>query len=79
MRLLGDAFIVVKNSPDGNQKAAIDYMAWNLADWNRDRIAAEVRKRGLDARFDDAGKRIMTEDLNGFPVHLCSKDLVKRT
>jgi catechol 2,3-dioxygenase-like lactoylglutathione lyase family enzyme len=75
---LGDAYIVVKNSPDGSQKAVIDYTAWNLADWNVDRVASELKRRGLDARPDAAGKSIMTKDLNGFPLQLCSKDLVKR-
>lgn len=75
---LGDAFIVVKNGPDGSQKPAIDYMAWNLADWDGDRIVGQLRKRELNARLDTAGKRIVTTDLNGFPLQLCSKDLVKR-
>ena len=75
---LGDAFIVVKNSPDGNPKAVIDYMAWNLADWQADRIAAELRKHSLEARLDASGKSIMTRDLNGFPLQLCSKDLIRR-
>jgi len=32
----------------------------------------------MDARPDSAGKSIVTKDLNGFPVLLCSGDLVKR-
>jgi catechol 2,3-dioxygenase-like lactoylglutathione lyase family enzyme len=75
---LGDAFIVVKNSPDGNPKPVIDYMAWNLADWDGDRVAAELKRHGLDARPDATGKSIVTKDLNGFPLELCSKNLVKR-
>jgi catechol 2,3-dioxygenase-like lactoylglutathione lyase family enzyme len=75
---LGEAFIAVKNSPDGNPKAVIDYMAWNLADWDGDRVAAELKRRGLDARLDTTGKSVMTKDLNGFPLQLCSKNLVTR-
>lgn len=75
---MGDAFIVVKNSPDGNQKPVIDYMSWNLADWDGDRVAAELKRYGLDARPDATGRSIMTKDLNGFPLQLCSKKPVKR-
>ena len=74
---LGDAFIVVKGSPDVSQRPVIDRMAWNLADWNADRVAAELKKRGLEARLDSACKSIVTKDLNGFPLQLCSKDLLK--
>ena len=71
---LGDSFIAVKNSPSGSPKPVIDEMAWNLADWNVDRVAAELKKHGLDARVDGGGKSVVTRDLNGFPLRLCGKD-----
>jgi catechol 2,3-dioxygenase-like lactoylglutathione lyase family enzyme len=74
----GDAFMVVRNSADGNIKPIIDHVAWTLADWDKDRISAELKKHGLEARADAAGKSIMTKDLNGYPLQLCSKDLEKR-
>jgi predicted Rdx family selenoprotein len=40
---LGDAFTLVKNSPDVSQRPVIDRMAWNLADWNADRVGAELK------------------------------------
>jgi len=49
-----------------------------LADWDVDRVAAELNRRGLDARPDTAGQSIMTKDLNGFRLQLCSKNPVKR-
>ena len=74
----GDAFIVVKNNTDGNAKPVIDHMAWNLADWDRDHVIAELKKRGLEGHPDGTGKSVLTKDLNGFPLQLCSQDLVKR-
>jgi catechol 2,3-dioxygenase-like lactoylglutathione lyase family enzyme len=74
----GDAFIVVKNNPDGSQKPLIDHVAWTLANWDKDHVAAELKKLGLEAHADAAGKSIMTKDLNGYPLQLCSKDLEKR-
>lgn len=74
----GDAFMVVRNSPDGSTKPVIDHVAWTLADWDKDRISAELKKHGLEARADATGKSVMTKDLNGYPLQLCSKDLEKR-
>jgi catechol 2,3-dioxygenase-like lactoylglutathione lyase family enzyme len=74
----GDAFMVVRNSPDGSKQPLIDHVAWTLADWDKDRVTAELKKHGLDARPDAAGKSIMTKDLNGYPLQLCSYDLEKR-
>ena len=72
----GDAFLIVKNSPDGNPRPLIDSMAWTLADWNQDRVAAELKKHGLNARPDPNGKSILTADLNGYPLRLCSASLL---
>jgi catechol 2,3-dioxygenase-like lactoylglutathione lyase family enzyme len=74
----GDAFMLVKNSPDGNPRPVIDHVAWTLADWNKDRVAAELKRHGLDARPDVGGKSILTQDLNGYPLQLCSRDLENR-
>jgi catechol 2,3-dioxygenase-like lactoylglutathione lyase family enzyme len=74
----GDAFMVVKNRTDGATTPLIDHFAWTLADWDKDRVAAELKKHGLDARADAAGKSILTKDLNGYTLQLCSKDLAKR-
>ena len=53
----GDAFIVVRNSADGSTRPLIDHVAWTLADWDIDRVSGELKKHGLDARPDTAGKR----------------------
>jgi catechol 2,3-dioxygenase-like lactoylglutathione lyase family enzyme len=74
----GDAFMVIRNSPDGNAKPLIDHVAWTLADWDKDRVSGELKRLGLDARPDAAGKSMLTTDLNGYPLQLCSKELEKR-
>ncbi len=73
----GDAFIVVRNSADGSMTPLVDHVAWTLADWDQDRVSAELKKHGMDARPDAAGKSILTKDLNGYTLQLCSKDLEK--
>ena len=74
----GDSFIVFKNSPDGSATPVIDHMAWTIADWDKNRIAAEMKRIGLEARPDAAGMSIMTKDLNGSTLQLCSKDMEQR-
>ena len=74
----GDAFIVVRNSTNGSPKPVIDHFAWTIANWNKDRVAAELTKRGLQVQPDAEGLSIITKDLNGYTLQLCSKDLEKR-
>ncbi len=74
----GDAFMAVRNNPGNAQTAVIDYFAWNLADWNVDKVTAELKKMGLEAERGAAGKSVLTKDLNGYPLMLCSKDLYKK-
>jgi catechol 2,3-dioxygenase-like lactoylglutathione lyase family enzyme len=74
----GDAFMVVKNNADGSAGAVIDHCAWTLADWDADRVSAELKRHKLEARVDAKGKSILTKDLNGYTLQLCSKDLEKK-
>ena len=74
----GDAFMVVRNSPNGSTTPLIDHVAWTLADWDKDRVVSELKKHGLDARPDAAGMSVLTKDVNGYTLQLCSKDLEKR-
>ena len=73
----GDAFMVVRSSANGTP-ALIDHIAWTLADWDKDRVVSELKKRGIDASPDADGKSASIKDVNGYSVQLCSKDLVKR-
>ncbi len=77
----GDAFIVFKtvtNRTDGGVRPEIDHMAWNLADWDPKHVVSVLKAHGLEGQVDPAGKSVMTKDVNGYPLQLCSKDLVKR-
>jgi catechol 2,3-dioxygenase-like lactoylglutathione lyase family enzyme len=74
----GDAFMVLRNSADGSAPPRIDRVAWTLANWDAGRVSAELKRHGLDARPDSAGKSILTKDLNGYALQLCSKELQKR-
>ena len=75
---LGDSFVLVKNNPSGSPAPLIDYYAWTLADWNANGVAAELKRRDLEARPDPNGKSVLTKDLNGYPLLLCSKDFAKK-
>jgi catechol 2,3-dioxygenase-like lactoylglutathione lyase family enzyme len=74
----GDAFMVVRNSPTGSAMPVIDHMAWTLADWDAHHVASVLTQHGLEAKPDPAGLSVMTKDVNGYPLQLCSKDLEKR-
>ena len=60
------------------QNAVIDYYAWNLADWNVDKVTSELKRMGLEAERGTTGKSVLTKDLNGYPLMLCSPDAYKK-
>jgi catechol 2,3-dioxygenase-like lactoylglutathione lyase family enzyme len=74
----GDAFMVVRNGASGSAAPLIDHVAWRLADWDRDRVSAELKKHGLEARPDATGQSIATTDINGYPLLLCGTELKKK-
>ncbi len=71
----GDVFMAVRSNPDPKARPVVAF-AWTLADWDPHRVLAALKSRGLDGRPDAVGKSILTSDLNGFPLELCSSDLV---
>jgi len=75
---LGDSFVWFRNSTSGSARPLIDYFAWTVADWNANKVAAELKHRSLEAQIDPNGKSVLTKDLNGYPLLLCSKDFAKK-
>ena len=73
----GDAYIVVRNNADGSPRPLIYHFGWTLANWDNQRVIDELKKRGLEAQPDANKLSVMTKDLNGYPLQLCSKDLEK--
>jgi catechol 2,3-dioxygenase-like lactoylglutathione lyase family enzyme len=71
---LGDSFVLIRNNPNPAPRPVIDYYAWTLADWNMDKVTTILKARNLPITPDPSGKSLMTKDLNGYPLLLCSKD-----
>jgi len=71
---LGDSFVLVANNPSGSPTALVDYCAWTLADWNAERVSNELKRHNLEVHPDPNGKSVLTKDLNGYPLLLCSED-----
>jgi catechol 2,3-dioxygenase-like lactoylglutathione lyase family enzyme len=70
----GEAFMAIRNSADVTAKPAIDHVAWTLANWDPGRVSAALKQHSLDVQFDASGKSILTKDVNGYPLELCSHD-----
>ncbi len=74
----GDVFMIVRSNSDRHARPVVDRVAWTLADWDPNRVLAVLKSRGLDAQQDAFGKSILTKDLNGYPLELCSSDLASK-
>jgi hypothetical protein len=69
--------MVVRSNPDPHAMPVVS-CAWTLADWDLRRVLAVVKSLGLEGRQDALGKRILTKDLNGYPLELCSSDVATK-
>jgi catechol 2,3-dioxygenase-like lactoylglutathione lyase family enzyme len=72
----GEAFMAIRNSADATATPAIDHVAWTLANWDSGRVSASLKQLGLLVQPDASGKSILTKDVNGYPLELCSHDYV---
>lgn len=53
----GGAMMIARNrrQPDPNAKGLVDHLAFKIADWNTDKVEAELKSRGLTPRLDTGG------------------------
>lgn len=66
----GDTILIARNWPSDTPR--VDHVAYSLDDWNKDKVEAELKQRGLNPR-PDTDNSFHIEDPNGFDVQLCNR------
>lgn len=64
----GASVLIPRNRPPNMPR--IDHIAYTIADWNREAVAAELRRRGLDPR-PDTEDSFHVRDINGYDLQIC--------
>lgn len=64
----GESVLIPRNRPPNTPR--IDHIAYTIADWNREAVAAELKRRGLDPQ-PDTEDSFHVRDINGYDLQIC--------
>ena len=73
----GDSFLIPRNGrpgPDGKVTARVDHIAYTIEDWDKDKVKAELERRGLAAR-PDTENSFHVKDPDGFDLQISGKGM----
>lgn len=67
----GESVLIPRNAQNRPTKAAgIDHIAYTIENWNREKVEAELKRRGLDPR-PDTPDSFHVRDINGYDLQIC--------
>jgi|SRR5581483_7647239 len=70
----GDTFLLPRNARQGVQTPRVDHIAYTIADWNKEKVEAELKSRGLTPR-PDTENSFHVKDPDGFDLQISGKDM----
>jgi catechol 2,3-dioxygenase-like lactoylglutathione lyase family enzyme len=72
----GDTFLLPRNVRAGAATPVprVDHIAYTIADWDKDKVKAELEKRGLNPR-PDTENSFHVKDPDGFDLQISGKDM----
>lgn len=65
----GNSFLIPRNAPAGVTAPRIDHVAYTIADWDKNAVETELKRRGLDPR-PDTDNSFHVSDPNGFDLQI---------
>jgi hypothetical protein len=77
--VVGDTVWIPTQTRNGGANSAtlgtLDHVAYTIADFKKDEVEAELKKRNLNPRLD-TDLSFNCVDINGFKTQVCDKQLV---
>jgi catechol 2,3-dioxygenase-like lactoylglutathione lyase family enzyme len=70
----GDTFLLPRNARDGGPTPLVNHIAYTIENWNKDKVEAELKRRGLQPR-PDTENSFHIKDPDGFDVQISGKDM----
>jgi catechol 2,3-dioxygenase-like lactoylglutathione lyase family enzyme len=70
----GDTFIIPRKTRQPDGKPYVDHIAYTIADWNKDQVEAELKRRGLEPR-PDTENSFHVKDPDGFDLQISGKEM----
>ena len=74
--ILGESntFLIPRNAPAGVTPPRIDHVAYTIADWDKNLVEAELKRRGLNPK-PDTENSFHVSDPNGFDLQISGKEM----
>ncbi len=74
----GDTVLIARNAKDAGAAPLVDHIAYSIGDWERERVKAELTRRGLDPEPDFQG-RFHVRDPDGYRVQIATPEFMTMT
>ena len=68
----GDTFVGARNRPAGTPR--IDHIAYTIANWSKDQVEAELKRRKLQPR-PDTENSFHVKDPDGFDLQISGREM----
>ena len=74
----GDTVLIARNAKDAGAAPLVDHIAYSIADWDRERVEAELTRRGLDPKPDFQGS-FHVRDPDGYLLQIAAPEFMTMT
>jgi catechol 2,3-dioxygenase-like lactoylglutathione lyase family enzyme len=74
----GDTVLIARNAKDAGAAPLVDHIAYSIADWDRERVEAELKRRGLDPTPDFQGS-FHVRDPDGYLLQIAAPEFMTMT
>jgi catechol 2,3-dioxygenase-like lactoylglutathione lyase family enzyme len=68
------SWLLPRNARDAGQAPKVDHIAYTIKNWDKDRVEAELRRRGLEPRVDTENS-FHVKDPDGFDVQISGEGM----
>ena len=70
----GDSFLLPRNARQGSTPPKVDHIAYTIENWDKDKVEAELKARGLEPR-PDTPDSFHVKDPDGFDLQISGKGM----
>jgi len=74
----GDTVLIARNAKDAGAAPLVDHIAYSIGDWDRERVKAELTRRGLDPEPDFQGS-FHVRDPDGYLLQIAAPEFMTMT
>ena len=71
----GDSYLIARKSRQPDSKPYVDHLAYTIDKWDKSKVEAELRRRGMEPR-PDTDESFHVKDPDGYDLQIASRKLM---